>query len=569
MDSNLEQIPKVLALYLQISQYPILGHLIRKRMREELFERGVITPQQFEQEVKDKAKLSQQREGTPPGQDTDEIWHERRAQIREHLTDFYFAYNLPHALFEDILQNVLAGRMPDRPDVLPFNPELAPRPFLIAQAKEYAALPPEQQSRIKHHQEEITVVLVKRMISDQMDFVRLAKKFLAAEDFEMIYGRRIGTGKIGGKTAGMILACEILRQDDPADEIDLHGRIVIPDSYFIGANVFYDALLPQVAGEKKVDSVSGLGYALGYLGGGLLFLINVLMVTQPALFGLSGKAQAVRYSFLTVALWWGGFTVFTIVWVKEKSEGEAVPLGKKAVSEGFRQFISTFRKVRHLKTVFLFLCAYWLYIDGVDTIVRMAVDYGLSLGFKDTDLITALLITQFVGFPAALLFGALGERWSARKSIFLGIGVYLVVTVWGAFITKKSEFYLLAVMIGCVQGGVQALSRSFYSRIIPRRRAGEFYGFYNMLGKFAAIAGPALMGATALLARRLLNVEGASDSETLEASRTAARWGLASVSLLFLSGGVLFFFVDEKKGRAEARFFEGDEEERPYVSGAS
>ncbi len=240
MDSNLEQIPKVLALYLQISQYPILGHLIRKRMREELFERGVITPQQFEQEVKDKAKLSQQREGTPPGQDTDEIWRERRAQIREHLTDFYFAYNLPHALFEDILQNVLAGRMPDRPDVLPFNPELAPRPFLIAQAKEYAALPPEQQSRIKHHQEEITVVLVKRMISDQMDFVRLAKKFLAAEDFEMIYGRRIGTGKIGGKTAGMILAWEILRQDDPADEIDLHGRIVIPDSYFIGANVFYD-----------------------------------------------------------------------------------------------------------------------------------------------------------------------------------------------------------------------------------------------------------------------------------------------------------------------------------------
>jgi len=240
MSQNLEQIPKVLALYLQISQYPILGHLIRERMREELFERGVITPEQFEQEVKDKAKLSQQREGTLPGQDPEEIWRERLAQIRDYLTDFYFAYNLPHALFEEILQHVLIEQAPGRKDALPFNPELAPRPFLIAQAKEYAALPKEQRERVRHHQEEITVVLVKRMISDQMGFVRLAKKFLKAEDFEMIYGRRIGTGKIGGKAAGMMLAWEILGRDDPADEIALRERIALPDSYFIGANVFYD-----------------------------------------------------------------------------------------------------------------------------------------------------------------------------------------------------------------------------------------------------------------------------------------------------------------------------------------
>ena len=240
MNRNLEQIPKVMGLYLQISQYPILGRQIRERMRQELFERGIITSQQFKQEVKDKAKLSQQREGAPLGQDTEEIWRERLTQIRDHLTDFYFAYNLPHALFEEILRDVLAERAPGQRDVLPFNPELAPRPFLIAQAKKYASLPDEQRRHVKHHLEEVTVVLVKRMISDQIDFVTLAKRFLGAEDFETIYERRIGTGKIGGKAAGMILAWEVLQRDDPADEIDLRGRVAIPDSYFIGANVFYD-----------------------------------------------------------------------------------------------------------------------------------------------------------------------------------------------------------------------------------------------------------------------------------------------------------------------------------------
>jgi len=242
MDQPLARIPKVLQLYLEISQYPILSRRIRERMRQELFGRGVITPELFEQEVEEKAILSQRREGIldPFGQESASLWQDRLGQIRDHLTDFYFAYNLPHALFEEIVHAVLAQRVPGERDVLPFNPELAPRPFLIAKAKEYMALPVAQRREVKHHLEEITVVLIKRMISDQMDFVRLAKKFLEAEDFEMIYDRRIGTGKIGGKTAGMILAWEILKREDPADEVDLRGRVVIPDSYFIGANVFYD-----------------------------------------------------------------------------------------------------------------------------------------------------------------------------------------------------------------------------------------------------------------------------------------------------------------------------------------
>ena len=242
MPPHLERIPKVLELYLQISQYPILGHRIRARMRQELFARGIITPGQFEQEVKEKAVLSQRREGLadPFAQETAEVWQERLVQIRDHMTDFYFAYNLPHTLFEEIVRDVLAKRAPGQEVTLPFNPELAPWHILLTQAKEYTTLPPEQRKRVGHHLEEITVVLIKSMISDQMAFVRLAKEFLDTEDFEMIGQGRIGEGKIGGKAAGMMLAWKILQREDPADEIDLRGRVAIPDSYFIGADVFYD-----------------------------------------------------------------------------------------------------------------------------------------------------------------------------------------------------------------------------------------------------------------------------------------------------------------------------------------
>jgi formylglycine-generating enzyme required for sulfatase activity len=242
MDPQPERIPQVLELYLQISQYPILGRRIRARMREELFARGVITPQMFENEVKEKAVISQKRERVqdPFAQESIHVWQERLEQIRDHLTDFYFAYNLPHVLFEEIVQEVLAERAPGPTVSLSFNPELAPPSILLAQAKEYAALPYEQRGEIQHHLREITVVLTKSMISDQMGFVSLAKEFFNAEDFETIAQRRIGQGKIGGKAAGMMLAWKILQREDPADSLNLHRHVVIPDSYFIGADVFYD-----------------------------------------------------------------------------------------------------------------------------------------------------------------------------------------------------------------------------------------------------------------------------------------------------------------------------------------
>jgi len=323
---------------------------------------------------------------------------------------------------------------------------------------------------------------------------------------------------------------------------------------FSGANVFYDAILPAITTEDKIDFVSSLGFSMGYLGGGLLFLINVLMTLMPQTFGLPDAAAAVRFSFLSVAVWWGLFTIFTIAWVPEDTSVAKVKRGESIVTAGIRQLVNTFKKVRHLKTVFLFLLAYWFYIDGVDTIIRMAVDYGLSLGFESNDLIVALLLVQFVGFPAALVFGKLGERWGVRKAIYLAIGFYMCITLWGTMIARKEEFYILAAFIGLVQGGIQALSRSYYSRLIPKNQAAEYYGFYNMLGKFAAIIGPALMGIVGLMVRRMLMPPSPTTEQLISIGQVASRWSMGSILILFIVGVVLFYFVDEEKGKEQAKY---------------
>jgi MFS transporter, UMF1 family len=226
------------------------------------------------------------------------------------------------------------------------------------------------------------------------------------------------------------------------------------------------------------------------------------------------------------------------------------------VAQGMRQLAATFHKTRRLKTVGLFLLAYWFYIDGVDTIIRMAVDYGMSLGFAANDLLLALLITQFVGFPAALAFGYLGQRVGPRKGIYIAIGVYVAATIYGLTMDRKAEFYVLAVVIGLVQGGIQALSRSYYSRLIPADKPAEFYGFYNMLGKFAAIIGPVLVGGVGLGMRRVLMPAAPTADQILAVGRLAARWSMASVLILLLGGAVLLYFVDDAKGRERAALLE-------------
>ena len=227
---------------------------------------------------------------------------------------------------------------------------------------------------------------------------------------------------------------------------------------FSGSNVFYDALLVDVAAPRQYERVSALGYALGYLGGGILFAFDVLMTVNPHWFGLADSAEAVRLAFFSVACWWALFAIPLFILVPEPGVGREKGWWD-AVRGGLSQLVATFHAIRDLRVTFLFLLAYWFYIDGVDTIVRMAVDYGLALGFEANSLMIALLITQFIGFPAALVFGQLGSRKGPKQGILIAIFVYLLVILWAYRMERVQEFYALAVAIGLVQGGIQALSQ--------------------------------------------------------------------------------------------------------------
>lgn len=302
---------------------------------------------------------------------------------------------------------------------------------------------------------------------------------------------------------------------------------VIASVGFSGANVLYDALLIDVAPRHKFDSVSGIGFSLGYLGGGLLFALCIVMTLKPGWFGLTSATQAVQTGFYVTAVWWGVFSLPLFRHVHEK-KSEPVSFSA-ALTRGITQLSRTFKEIRKYKAVLIFLSAYWLYIDGVDTIIRMAVDYGLSLGFTAQDLITALLLVQFIGFPSALFFGWLGERIGPKPGILIGLLVYVGITIWAYLISEAWEFYGIAAAIGVVQGGVQALSRSLYARLIPQESAAEFFGFYNFLGRFAAVIGPVLMGWVAL-------------------ATGSTRISILSILVLLVAGGLILTRVNIPDG---------------------
>jgi UMF1 family MFS transporter len=295
---------------------------------------------------------------------------------------------------------------------------------------------------------------------------------------------------------------------------------------FGAAAVFYDSLLLDVATPQEFDRVSALGYSLGYLGGGLLFAINVLMVLKPSWFGLANAAAAVQFSFVTVAVWWFVFTLPLLRHVPEPTTAPTLPL-PSAVRVGLAELADTLRHLRRYRSILVFLLAYWLYIDGVNTIIKMAVDYGLSLGLPSSALLAALLLTQFVAFPAALAFGYLGDRIGAKRGILLGLGVYTALTIYAYFLDTTAEFYAMAIVVGLVQGGVQSLSRSMFGKMVPPGKSAEFFGFYNMMGKFATVLGPVMVGVVAQYSG-------------------SARASILSLVLLFVLGGLLLLRVREQ-----------------------
>lgn len=320
--------------------------------------------------------------------------------------------------------------------------------------------------------------------------------------------------------SAMTAALVLVQQGDWLAASLLYGAASI--GFWVG-NQFYDSLLTDVADEPDYDVVSGYGFALGYLGGGILFAVNAAMVSKPELFGFDGAAEAVRMSFLSVAVWWLVFTVPAMLWVRERRTAPALP-ARLAVAAGWRELRDTFLHIKGHRPLLWFLLAYWLYIDGVNTIIKMAVDFGLSLGFAQASLIQALLLVQFIGFPAALFFGWLGARIGARNGILISLAVYLGVTLYAYRMQSETEFFVLAAVIGCVQGAVQSLSRSFYGRMVPPGKAGEFFGFYNMMGKAAAILGPMLAGTVVLFTQN-------------------SRLAMLAIAPLFLLGGALLLRV--------------------------
>lgn len=300
---------------------------------------------------------------------------------------------------------------------------------------------------------------------------------------------------------------------------------VIASMCYWWGNVFGDSMLVSVAEPGKLDMTSAIGYFAGYLGGGLFLIVGVALSLKPQWFGLTDATAAVKLILILTAIWWVVFSLPLLFWVPEPHKPQQKQSLMSTAKAGVLQLAETFRHVRAYKPVLMFLIAYWVYIDGVNTIIQMAVDYGKAIGFSTTDLILAVLMVQFIGVPAALLFGRLGERIGPKIAIFIGLAVYVCVTVFAAFMRHSWQFFVLAALVGLVQGGVQLLSRSYYARLVPPERAGEFFGFYNMLGEFAAIVGPFLIGLVSYLSG-------------------SPRLSILSVILLFAVGAVLLARVD-------------------------
>ena len=266
---------------------------------------------------------------------------------------------------------------------------------------------------------------------------------------------------------------------------------------FYGSTTFYDSLLVDVAEPKDYDIVSTLGYSLGYLGGALLLGLHVWMLKTPQTFGMENSAQVIKFAFFSVGVWWAIFLIPLITHVPNTQA--AVPRIKNVVSTAFRELTRTITHIRQYRNIVRFLAAYWLYVGGVFTVISMAANYGQRLGFDDSDLVLAFMITNLAGFPATLLYGILGRKFGARRGIYFALSIYVVVSCWAVFMTEIRQFYVMAIIVGCIQGGVQGLSRSLYAALIPKGQPGEFFGFYNMTTKFSHVVGPMAVGFAALL----------------------------------------------------------------------
>jgi len=265
----------------------------------------------------------------------------------------------------------------------------------------------------------------------------------------------------------------------------------IANYFFSASNVIYDKILVQIASPGLFSKISGYGYAWGYFGGGFLFLINACMSLYPELFGLSSQAEAIRWSFITVSVWWFIFLIPLAVTYKEPS---AKVVENQVIRNSFKNLINTFISISQYRNAFIFLIAFFLFIDGVHTVVALAATFALNLGLDSSSVIIALLMVQFIAFPSTLMWAYVGEKYSDKFVINFSILIYILIIIYTLFLSNAMEFYILAAMVGFVQGGIQGSSRGLFAKLIPHDKAGEFFGLFNTFGKAGAFMGPALVG---------------------------------------------------------------------------
>jgi UMF1 family MFS transporter len=308
-----------------------------------------------------------------------------------------------------------------------------------------------------------------------------------------------------------------------------------------GSIVFYESLLPHLVPEDQLDRVSSAGYAIGYLGGGVLLAINLLMIQRPALFGIPDAGTATRLAFVSVGVWWAVFSIPLFRHVPEpprQLERDERP-GASLLGTGWQRLTETFHELRRYRQAFVMLIAFLVYNDGIQTMIRMATSYGSEIGLPQDAMISALLITQFIGVPCAFAFGAVAERIGAKTAVFGGLAVYGVITVLGYYMTTATHFLMLATLVGIVQGGTQALSRSMFASMIPRHKSSEFFAFFSVFERYAGVLGPAVFA-------------------WVVSQSGSGRNAILSVLLFFIVGAFILLFVDVEEGRRAARAAEAD-----------
>jgi UMF1 family MFS transporter len=302
---------------------------------------------------------------------------------------------------------------------------------------------------------------------------------------------------------------------------------------FAWSMIFYESLLPHITGPGEIDRVSSKGYAVGYLGGGVLLAMNVAWILKPGWFLMADSGVASRASFLSVAIWWA---IFSIPIFRHVPEPLRVHTAGQTPSIGgaFKSLARTIKEIRRHRELMLFLAAFWLYSDGIGTVIKMATIYGAEIGIGRSALIGALLLVQFIGIPCTMLFGGLAGKLGAKRALYVALGVYCMVSIGGYFMSEAWHFWALAILVATSQGGAQALSRSLFSRMVPKEKSAEFFGFYSVSSRFAGILGPLLFAVVG-------QITGSS------------RLSIFALIFFFLAGGAILYFVDVEKGAAEAQ----------------